>query len=231
VVWSAWLFRTASSGRFSVKVVRATSTDSGLPASIVIGTAGTRQSGPMLTAIPNGVAVAWQGPGGVIQTRNVTFAGSLAMTSLVNLGVGTANRPATHPQIASFNQRVVVAWDQCNSVYARVSANAGNSWANARKLVRFTCPGQASGTPNSAAVRGPNMAVGFTTDNPAKSRERILTTSNAFASKRNANVTTEQVGFIVGYVAMGGKVREAVVYDNGPSLRFRRCTSAFCGSF
>ena len=231
VVWSAWLSRSGSSGPFSVKVVRAASTDVGLPQSIIIGTGGARKTGPMLTAIPNGVAVAWQGPGGIIQTRNVVFSGSLAMTGLVNLGLGTTNRPAANPQIASFNQRVVVAWDQCNDVFARVSTNAGGSWANARKLAGFACPGQASGAPNSAAVRVQNIAVGYTVDKPRNSRERVVTTGNAFAAMRNANVTSKQSGFIVGYVLVSGDVRLAVVYDSGPSIRFRRCSTVACGPF
>jgi hypothetical protein len=230
VVWSAWLSRSGSSGPFSVKVARAASTDGGLPESIIIGTAGTKKTGPMLTAIPNGVAVAWQGPNGIIQTRNVVFSGSLAMTTLVNLGLGTTNRPAADPRIASFNQRVVVAWDQCNDVFARVSTNAGTSWANARKLAGFACQGQASGTPNSAAVRVQNIAVGYTVDKPTTGRERIVTTGNAFAARRNANVTGKQSGFIAGYVVKGS-VRLAVVYDNGPALRFRRCSATVCGSF
>jgi hypothetical protein len=231
VVWSAWLSRSGSSGPFSVKVVRAASTDSGLPESIIVGTAGTKKTGPVLTAIPNGVAVAWQGPNGDIQTRNVVFSGSLAMTTLINLGLGTTNRPAADPAIASFNQRVVVAWDQCNDVFARVSTNAGTSWANARKLAGFACPGQASGTPNSAAVRVQNMAVGYTVEKPSTGRERIVTTGNAFAKKANANVTGKQSAFIVGYVLVKGDVRLAVVYDNGPALRFRRCSTQACGPF
>jgi hypothetical protein len=80
-------------------------------------------------------------------------------------------------------------------------------------------------------VRVQNMAVGYTVDKPTTGRERIVTTGNAFAARRNANVTGKQSRFIVGYVLVKGSVRLAVVYDNGPALRFRRCSATVCGSF
>ena len=231
VVWSAWLSKVGSN--YEIKVARAAQTDVGAPQSIIVGSAGTTRTGPVVTALPNstGIAVAWQGPGGIIQTRNVLFAGVLSMTTLVNVGTGSNSNPATNPQIGSFNQRLVVAWTRCADPFARVSTNASTTWAAAVKLANYACPGEIGGTPTSAAVRTNNIAVAYDLDKPSNSRERIVTTNNNFANRQNSNITSLKDAFLAGYLVASGNVRLAVVYEQGSAIRFRRCSTPVCGAF
>jgi hypothetical protein len=233
VVWSAWL--TKVGGNYQVKVVRAAQTDVGLPKSIIFGSAGTTRTGPVLTLLTggSGVAVAWQGPNGNIQTSNVTLVGSnLVATIPFNIGLGAAGQPATNPQAGSFNSRIVIAWTQCADVFARVSTNDGTSYAGAKKLANYACPGEIGGVPNSAAVRTKNIAVGYDLFKPSGDTERIVTTKNNFANRQNNQITSGKAGFLVGYVVVpGGDIRLGVVYEQGSNIRFRRCSQTVCGSF
>jgi hypothetical protein len=232
VVWSAWLTKN-SSGTYQVKVARAAQTDSGLPQSIIVGSAGTTQTGPVLTALSGGagVAVAWQAPNGNVATRNVLFSGSLAMTSLINLGLGAGGQPATTPQAGSFNQRIVIAWTQCADVYARVSTNNGTSWANAKKLANYACPGEIGGNPTSAAVRTNNIAIAYDLVKPSNPRERIVTSNDNLTNFKNNNVTSAKAAWLAGYVVVSGDIRLGVVFEQGSNIRFRRCSTPVCGSF
>jgi hypothetical protein len=232
VVWSAWLTKIA--GNYSVKVVRASTSDAGAPPSINLGPTGTTQTGPVITALSGGtgVAVAWRGQGGNVVTRNVLWNGSaLSMSALVILGQGTGNQPAKNPQAGSFNQRIVVTWTQCNDVFARVSTNNASTWANARRLANQACPGNKVGTPTSAAVRQNNVLVGYDLTKPSNSRERIVTSSNNFTNFKNTNTTSQKDAWLPGYVVVSGDTRLGVVFEQGPNIRFRRCSQTVCPAF
>ena len=153
------------------------------------------------------------------------------MTTLVNVGTGSNSNPATNPQIGSFNQRVVVAWTRCADPFARLSTNAGTTWAGAVKLANYACPGEIGGTPTSAAVRTNNIAIAYDLFKPSNSRERIVTTKNNFANRQNSNITSLKDSFLAGYVVASGDIRLGVVYEQGSAIRFRRCSTPVCGSF
>jgi hypothetical protein len=231
VVWSAWL--TKIGGNYQVKVARAASGAPGLPQSIIVGSAGTTRTGPVLTALPNstGVAVAWQGTGGNIQTRNVLWSPGLSMTALINVGVGTNGNPATDPQIGSFNQRIVVAWIRCADPFARVSTNAGTSWGASVKLANYACPGEIGGLPTSAAVRTNNIAVAYDLNKPSNSRERIVTSNKNLQQSKNTNTTSAKDSWLAGYVVVSGDIKLGVIFEQGSNIRFRRCSQAVCPAF
>jgi hypothetical protein len=231
VVWSAWLSRNAGTQNYEVKVVRARATDSGLPASIIVGSAPRTRNGPALSSIPNGVFVSWEGLNGNIIGRRILFSGGLVMGSQVVVGSGSNSQPATDPQSGSFNQRVVVAWTRCADVFARVSTNGGSSWQATRLLRDYPCPSEVGGVPGSAAVRTQAIAIGYGYFAEATERERIVTTSNGFATKRNANITSGRDGFIVGHVIVSDAIRLGVVFGQGGEIRFRRCSTEECGPF
>jgi hypothetical protein len=230
VIWGTWIRRDGST--LEVEVVRTTSTDPGLPATVTVGETDGQRFGPVIALIPGGAFVAWTGPDGDILGRRIfPGGGGLTMGPVIEVGPGTAGNPSLAPSIGTFNQRVVVSWARCADVFGRVSTDAGVSWLPVRRLADYACPGEIGGLPRSAAVRGQDIAVAYLFFGPAGDRERLITSDDDLASRRDRAVTIRKAGFLAGYLRLGGATRLGVVYDSGPTILFRRCSNGVCGRF
>jgi hypothetical protein len=213
--------------------VRATSTDPGLPAAVTVGETDSQRFGPVIALIPGGAFVAWAGPDGDILGRRVLVGGGggLTMGPVIEVGPGTGAIPSQDPSVGSFNQRVVVSWARCADVFGRVSTDAGVTWPPVRRLADFPCFGEIGGVPRSAAVRSQDIAIAYGFFGPAGDRERLITSDDELASRRDRVVTTGKAGFLAGYLRIGGATRLGIVYDAGSTTLFRRCSNEVCGRF
>ena len=75
------------------------------------------------------------------------------------------------------------------------------------------------------------MAIAYDDFREESSRERIITTANGFANRRDSNVTSGKNAFIAGYVTVSGDIRLGVVFSEGGNIRFRRCSTEVCDGF
>ncbi|MFN8521394.1 MAG: hypothetical protein U0667_18895, partial [Chloroflexota bacterium] len=223
VAWVAWVADDV------VFLARATTTDPGLPATVVVGTASAMWYGPVLTASGDGVLVAWAAPSGDIMGRHATATAGITLGSPFVIGNGSPTHSGATPEIASGGARVVAAWDRCD-VRTRASQDGGATWGTDRRVTDIGCDAvDVYVAPRSVAVRGTRIAIVYAIGGLGGGEERIVQSTDALAHRTNRRLAGELDEVAIGYAEVGGATRLAVAYDSGAYIRFRRCSAAACG--
>jgi len=225
VAWVAWV----AGGQ--AHLARATTTDPGLPTTVVVGAVDSAQYGPVLAPSGDGVLVAWAAPSGDIMGRLATPAGGITLGSPFVIGDGSLAHRASFPRIDSSGSRIVVAWERCD-IRARVSSNGGATWAPERRLTTLGCDvADVYLFPRSVGVRGTKLAVVYAIGGFGGGEERLVQSSDNLAHRTNRRLAGELDEVAIGYTEVSGNRRLAVTYDSGRNIRFRRCSAATCGGF
>lgn len=225
VAWVAWVANDQA------YLARATTTDPGLPVTVVVGTADSMQYGPVLVPSGEGVLVAWAAPSGDILGRHATAAGGITLGSPFVIGDGSLTHRASFPRIGSSGSRIVVAWERCD-VRTRVSQDGGATWGPNRRVTDLGCDvADVYVMPRSVGVRGTRIAVAYAIGGLGGGEERLVQSTDDLAHHTNRRLARELDDVAVGYTEASGKTRLAVAYDSGTYIRFRRCSAAICGGF
>ncbi len=224
VAWVAWV----ASGQ--AYLARVTTTDPGLPVTVVVGAVDSMQYGPVLVPSGDGVLVAWAAPSGDILGRHATTGGGgITLESSFVIGDGSPTHPATFPVMASSGPRIVVAWERCD-VRTRVSQNGGATWGPERRLSSFGCDvADVYVAPRSVGVRGTKIAVVYGIGGLGGGEERLVQSADYLDHRTNQRLAGDLDEVAIGYTEVSGKTRLAVAYDSGAYIRFRRCSAATCG--
>ncbi len=225
VAWVAWVANDQA------YLARATTTDPGLPVTVVVGTADSMQYGPVLVPSGEGVLVAWAAPSGDILGRHATAAGGITLGSPFVIGDGSLTHRASFPRIGSSGSRIVVAWERCD-VRTRVSQDGGATWGPNRRVTDLGCDvADVYVMPRSVGVRGTRIAVAYAIGGLGGGEERLVQSTDDLAHRTNRRLARELDDIAIGYTEVSGKTRLAVAYDSGTYIRFRRCSAAICGGF
>lgn len=223
VAWVAWV----ANGQ--VLLARATTTDAGLPVTVVVGNADSTWFGPVLVASGDGVLVAWASPSGDIVGRHATATGGITLGSPFVIGNGSPTHPATYPRMSASGSRVVVAWERCD-VRTRVSQDGGATWGPDRRMSNLGCDvADVYVHPWGVGVRGTKIAVAYSIGGLGGGEERLVQSTDYLAHRTNRRLAGPLDSVAVGYTEAGGSTRLAAVYDSGAYIRFRRCSAAVCG--
>lgn len=225
VVWVAWL----EDGQ--ILLARVTTTDPGLPVTVLVGYQLSTQFGPALVPSGDGVLVAWAGLNGSILGVHATPTGGITLGTPFVIGDGTPSHFASFPRIASSGPRIVVAWDRCD-IRTRVSRTGGTTWGPNRRVTNLGCDVvDAYVFPHSVAVRGSNIAVAYAEGGLGGGEERLAQSTDLLAHRTNRRLAGQLDDVAIGYTEVNGKRRLAAAYDYRSSIRFRRCSAATCGGF
>ena len=225
VAWVAWV----ASGQ--VHLARATTTDPGLPTTVVVGAVASAQYGPVLAPSGDGVLVAWAAPSGDIVGRHASAAGGITLGSPFVIGDGSLTHGASFPRIDSSGSRIVIAWERCD-IRARVSLNGGATWGPERRLTNLGCDvADVYVFPRSVGVRGTKLAIVYAIGGLGGGEERLVQSSDYLAHRTNRRLAGQLDEVAIGYTEVSGARRLAVAYDSGTHIRFRRCSAATCGGF
>jgi hypothetical protein len=223
VAWVAWV----ANGQ--ALLARATTTDPGLPTTVVVGAVDSMQFGPVLVPSGDGVLVAWAAPSGDIMGRHATAAGGITLGSPFVIGNGSPTHRASFPVIGSSGPRIVVAWERCD-VRTRVSRNGGATWGPDRRLTNIGCDvADVYVFPWSVGVRGTKIAIAYEIGGIGGGEERLVQSTDYLLHRTNQRLAGWLNGVGIGYTEVSGKTRLAVAYDSGTYIRFRRCSAATCG--
>jgi len=225
VAWVAWVAND------EVFLARATTTDPGLPTTVLVGPADSMQYGPVLAPSGDGVLVAWAAPSGDIVGRLATPTAGITLGSSFVIGNGSPTHIASFPRIGSSGSKIVVAWERCD-VRARVSRNGGATWGPDRRLTAIGCDvADVFVFPWSVGVRGTRIAIAYAIGGLGGGEERLVQSTDYLFHRTNRRLAGELDGVAVGYTEVDGKTRLAAAYDSGTYIRFRRCSAAVCGGF